>query len=449
MFDTKPNTMLLSNCFSPRARKLGNNHHHRNTLDLEQDYYSAAIQSNFDFKPIQNSSDESEAVQSDSQRPLSPYEFENNESEEICTSVNASEIDFLIPNNREDLHDTNPTLSSILDDIQLNDPLFHLDSSITDLSNSIFSYDSFMLDECAPFPVENKSLHDDTNFNKMLASNEIMKPVTNGLHAANPNEWEVQILKDEIYSLKLQLKKYKENIEKMKEREETMKSRLSAQVSKQAEISSRFENINLGENRPSELIRRYGNLYHQNRLDAFDALDNLPEIADYDDLKGKLLFSVIVLAFRAAKHTLKHLKFKTKHLLCINEAKNNNQLEPVAKELEQLVALFLQKSINNFDLKTTVQEVADKVYATLYDYPSLQTCDALSSYIDDCVRLGWACMVQNPPIVLNFDIRPFHCDMHTRFHSSDPESNTVKTVLWPSLLEGENGPCLYKGVVVT
>ena len=52
----------------------------------------------------------------------------------------------------------------------------------------------------------------------------------------------------------------------------------------------------MGENRPTGLCRRYGNLYSQTRVDAYDALDDLPEMAEFDDLKGKLLFSVVVVS---------------------------------------------------------------------------------------------------------------------------------------------------------
>ena len=67
-------------------------------------------------------------------------------------------------------------------------------------------------------------------------------------------------------------------------------------------ISSKFENLSLGDTRPTQLIRRYGNLYTEARLDAFDALDTLPEISDFDDLKGKLLFSVVVVSEISLRH---------------------------------------------------------------------------------------------------------------------------------------------------
>ena len=61
--------------------------------------------------------------------------------------------------------------------------------------------------------------------------------------------------------------------------------------------SSKFEDLSLGDNRPSQLISRYGNLFSQARVDAVDALDELEELSDFDDLKGKLLFSVVVVSF--------------------------------------------------------------------------------------------------------------------------------------------------------
>ena len=74
-------------------------------------------------------------------------------------------------------------------------------------------------------------------------------------------------------------------------------NRISEQAQRQLQKSSKFEDLNLGENRPTELCRRYGNLYSQTRIDAYDALDDLPEMAEFDDLKRKLLFSVVVVSY--------------------------------------------------------------------------------------------------------------------------------------------------------
>ena len=46
--------------------------------------------------------------------------------------------------------------------------------------------------------------------------------------------------------------------------------------------------------RPAALVRKYGELYAQTRLETLESLDKLTELNNHDDLKSKLLFSVIV-----------------------------------------------------------------------------------------------------------------------------------------------------------
>ena len=69
--------------------------------------------------------------------------------------------------------------------------------------------------------------------------------------------------------------------------------RLAEQAQRQLEKSGKFEDLNQI-SRPTELIRSYNSLYSQIRIDALDALDSIREISNADDLKSKLLFSVIV-----------------------------------------------------------------------------------------------------------------------------------------------------------
>ena len=95
-------------------------------------------------------------------------------------------------------------------------------------------------------------------------------------------------------------------------------------------ISSKFENLSLGDTRPTQLIRRYGNLYTEARLDAFDALDTLPEISDFDDLKGKLLFSVVVVSEKSLRHFLDS-KLKLR-IVQLHKHNNLNWARPVWHE---------------------------------------------------------------------------------------------------------------------
>lgn len=46
----------------------------------------------------------------------------------------------------------------------------------------------------------------------------------------------------------------------------------------------------------SRLVRCYGNLYSQARVEALEKLDTLPQLTDATELKSKILFSVVVVS---------------------------------------------------------------------------------------------------------------------------------------------------------
>lgn len=73
-----------------------------------------------------------------------------------------------------------------------------------------------------------------------------------------------------------------------------------------------MENVNLGERRPTALVRKYGNLYAQARVDTLDALDALPDLKNAEELKSKLLFSVVVVSVLSSVGVVLHVKV----LLC-------------------------------------------------------------------------------------------------------------------------------------
>lgn len=67
----------------------------------------------------------------------------------------------------------------------------------------------------------------------------------------------------ELEVLRRELVKSKQTIFELQEKERKMKDRLAEQAQRMLERGIRFENVCLGERRPTALIRRYGNLYAQ------------------------------------------------------------------------------------------------------------------------------------------------------------------------------------------
>merc|ERR1719427_1773421 len=176
----------------------------------------------------------------------------------------------------------------------------------------------------------------------------------------------------------------------------------------------------------------------------------MPELVKHEDLKSKLLFSVIVLSFRSVAATVSTKREQVRRVLQLPTASPApGPLEPAARELEQALTAFLRRATDTFDLTKNVEEVCTQIWATLYDYPGLKSCDGLIKYIKECVRTAWGLTNQMPAYCIEYETRNYRADLHVRFHSSNTTSDNINTYLWPSLLEGTAGPCVQKGVVIT
>ncbi|KAG0423744.1 hypothetical protein HPB47_000530, partial [Ixodes persulcatus] len=241
-----------------------------------------------------------------------------------------------------------------------------------------------------------------------------------------------------------ELARARQTILVLQQRQRELQDRLASQAQKMIERSPRFENLAHCERRPTVLIRRYGSLYAQARVDTLDALDALPQLRDADELKTKLLFSVVVLGFRSVQSGVAEIKSQVRRLLQIPAQSS----EPRVKELEASVEDYLSSTVDAFDVSRHVDEVCAQIWATLYDYPCLKGCQGLARYVRDCVRLAWALTVQG--FGIEYETRVFRRDLHVRFHTSNHESDHIRTYLWPALLRAApQGACVHKGVVVT
>lgn len=330
-----------------------------------------------------------------------------------------------------------------------------------DSTSSDLNLQSSQISLCQPSPCNASSAQPSSSHVSCQPSSSNTEPVASCSLSSEPSLSQpvstadtkvVEQLRSEVDRLKKELCTSQEILAKMQEREKILRNRLSEQAQRQLQKgSSKFEDLSLGESRPTQLIKRYGNLYTESRLDAMDALDDVPNMADCEDLKVKLLLSVVVLAFRSAEKTLNEMKSKIRELLHIPRVIESGNMAfcHAAKELEEAVAFYLRKTIEKHDISKTYKDVCDRVWITLYDYPMLKECTGLLRYIDDSVRIAWAMSVQNPPFVIDYESKVFNADLHVRFHTSDAESPEIKSVLWPILLEGAGGPCVAKGVVLT
>ncbi|CAB4067273.1 unnamed protein product [Lepeophtheirus salmonis] len=271
------------------------------------------------------------------------------------------------------------------------------------------------------------------------------------------------VLKSEISFAQNQMFELQDNEKRLKEtlRDEREKSLTYEKVITKNATSNNFAergNFETDKRKArTELVRKYGDLYSTLRLETLDELDRLPQLVNSNELKNKLLFSVVVLSFRSITTAVQSKRDSLRRILqlpptCLSIGKKDDDLEMMdlaRKDIEEALSLYLRRAVDNFDLTKNVEEVCDQIWATLYDYPCLKSCGAIIKYVKECVKTAWGLVNQMPSYAIEYEKRHMDLDCHVRYHSSDHESNQIKTYLWPALFEGKNGPCVQKGVVIT
>ena len=98
--------------------------------------------------------------------------------------------------------------------------------------------------------------------------------------------------------LNAELAKARQTVEALQDKEDNLKEQLAVEKKKKKSAENLAKNGTLSafDKRPAALVRKYGELYAQTRLETLDSLDKLGELDNHDDLKSKLLFSVIVVS---------------------------------------------------------------------------------------------------------------------------------------------------------
>ncbi|XP_026849114.1 uncharacterized protein LOC6595045 [Drosophila persimilis] len=195
----------------------------------------------------------------------------------------------------------------------------------------------------------------------------------------------------------------------------------------------------------SEMVSLYRNQYIENRADALEALDSLPQLKHAHSLKGKILFSMIVLSFRLC-HAMRERKvMEVRRVLnCALDSSSESTLA-----LDRAVRHHLHETTDSFPLGEIERSVFNQVLSTLHEYPCLESCPPLTHYVSACVRLAWRMINQKAPYYLDMDfslgfLRP---EKHERHPKSDRRSDLIKAFLWPALMQ--NNQCAFKAVVAT
>ncbi|KYM88921.1 hypothetical protein ALC53_02687 [Atta colombica] len=197
-----------------------------------------------------------------------------------------------------------------------------------------------------------------------------------------------------------------------------------------------------------QLAERYGTLYAQANLHTLDALDALEPLKDACDLKAKILYSVVVLSWRLAGMVQTSRRLEALKIL---NGVTTAQTAEASPELEECIKRQLAISGVQTGSREVAEQVVSQLERTLYDFPCLRGCAEVKSYATACSTLAWACLARSTPLVLDVaQSLEFRREVQVRHHASpDPHGTRIRSVLWPGLREGCQGPCLHRAIVLT
>ncbi|XP_070490336.1 uncharacterized protein [Chironomus tepperi] len=198
------------------------------------------------------------------------------------------------------------------------------------------------------------------------------------------------------------------------------------------------------------LVDEYNLMYKSLRLDTLKSLSESNNFHIAESVKLKILFSIVVIAFRLC-HNLRERKLsETKRILCVRAHDSTDRHRDAANAIENSIRNYLQSTCDVFCLDEVENSISTQIYTTLHGYSCInQLLDTLSTYIEKVSRLAWKLSNQIPPYYLDtdFTLSTINQRKHARTSRSNQNSTIIQQFLWPALLR--DNKCVSKAIVVT
>ncbi|XP_049880662.1 uncharacterized protein LOC126377068 [Pectinophora gossypiella] len=200
----------------------------------------------------------------------------------------------------------------------------------------------------------------------------------------------------------------------------------------------------------SKLVSQYAGVWARAADEALPALASLEPLRATPHLKYKIVFSVVVLSFRAAISLRDRRLNEVKTLLGAEGDLASS--DPAIARLQAAALRVLQTTAHSFPLGDAERTVVNQVLTTLREYPCLGGCAALHALVAAACRAAWTISLHSPPLRIDTDFTPvvMNPEKHVRFSSGEARerrSDLIKSFVWPALMDGPR--CVFRAVVLT
>ncbi|CAH0697240.1 unnamed protein product [Spodoptera exigua] len=201
----------------------------------------------------------------------------------------------------------------------------------------------------------------------------------------------------------------------------------------------------------SKLVSQYAAVWSRAADEAIPALSALEPLRHTPHLKYKIIFSVVVLSFRAVISLRDRRLNELKAMLGVAE---DATPEPCVTRLLASATRVLHTTAHSFPLGEAERTVINQVVSTLREYPCLSSCAALHALVAAACRAAWTISLHSPPLRIDTDFTPvvMNPEKHVRFSTDsrdirDRRSDLIKSFVWPALMDGNR--CVFRAVVLT
>ncbi|XP_072936278.1 uncharacterized protein [Epargyreus clarus] len=197
----------------------------------------------------------------------------------------------------------------------------------------------------------------------------------------------------------------------------------------------------------SKLVSQYAAVWSRAADEVLPALASLEQLRQTPHLKYKIVFSVVVLSFRATISLRDRRLAEVKAMLGAE-----SDSTPGMSSFVSAAMRLLRNTAHSFPLGDAERTVINQVVSTLREYPCLATCGALHALVAAACRAAWALSLHSPPLRIDTDFTPvvMNPDKHVRYSLNDSRerrSDLIKSFVWPALLDGNR--CVFRAIVLT
>ncbi|XP_068625691.1 uncharacterized protein [Battus philenor] len=194
----------------------------------------------------------------------------------------------------------------------------------------------------------------------------------------------------------------------------------------------------------SALVAQYSAVWLKAAEEVLPALGALEQLQPTPHLKYKIVFSVVVLSFRAAI-SLRDKRLAEARALLGGE----DDSSPAAAGFIAAATRLMRSTAHSFPLGEAERTVVNQVVSTLREYPCLRACGALHALAAAGCRAAWTLSLHAPPLRIDTDFTPvvMNPERHVRLDGSSLRSDLIKSFVWPALMDGNR--CVFRAVVLT